>query len=66
MTLTEAETAARAEIRAGFALAYCTDYTRETGCRVFLQTDQGWNPDPFWQERTGPGRPGGADDSLTD
>ena len=64
MTLQEAETLARAEMRNGFALAYCTDYTTATGCRVFLQTDQGWNPEPFWQERTEQPRPGGADDSL--
>lgn len=62
----EAVQAARAEVKAGRAICYLTGYTRERGRYVELQTDQGWNPDPFWTEREQDQRPMGNDDTLGD
>ena len=38
------------EVKDGHALSYLTGYNRETGRYIELQTDQGWNPEPFWSE----------------
>lgn len=65
-THSEAMAAARAEIEAGRAISMVTGYTRERGRYVELQTDQGWNPDPFWTERDNDTRPMGNDDTLGD
>ena len=62
----EAIDAARSEINAGRAICYATGYTRERGRYVELQTDQGWNPEPFWTERESDTRPMGNDDTLGD
>lgn len=64
MTLQQAEAAALADIKAGHAVSYCTSHTAAAGCQIHLQTDQGWNPEPYWTERSAEPRPGGADDSL--
>jgi hypothetical protein len=50
MTFTEAVRLAMAEIKAGHAINYLVEYSRERGRFISIQTDQGWNPDPFWQE----------------
>lgn len=41
---------ARQEIKDGHALTMLTGYTPQTGRYIELQTDQGWNPEPFWCE----------------
>ncbi len=46
----KAHAAAAQEVKDGHALSYLTGYSRETGRYIELQTDQGWNPEPFWQE----------------
>lgn len=38
------------EIAAGHAISYLTGYSREVGRYVEVLTDQGWNPDRFWEE----------------
>jgi hypothetical protein len=49
-TYLQAIEAARAEIDAGHARAYAIAYNHDRGRYIEIQTDQGWNPDPFWQE----------------
>lgn len=41
---------AREEIANGHALSYLTGYSREVGRYVEVLTDQGWNPQRFWEE----------------
>jgi hypothetical protein len=41
---------ARDEVTAGRALAYLTGYRRDIGRYIEVLTDQGWNPDRFWEE----------------
>jgi hypothetical protein len=65
-TYAQAIEAARAEIDAGHAIAYCTGHTRTRGRYVEIETAQGWNPDPLWQEFTDDTRPGGANDTNPD
>jgi len=45
---------AEQEVKDGNALSYLTGYNREQGRYIELQTDQGWNPEPFWYENREP------------
>lgn len=65
-TYAEAVEAARAEVKAGRAVCYLTGYTRERGRYVEIETDGGWNPEPFWTEYEQDTRPMGAHDGLGD
>ena len=42
--------AAAAELKAGYIRAYATGYNKTRGRYIEIETDQGWNPEPFWQE----------------
>ena len=65
-TYFEAVEAAKAEVKAGYAIRYLTGYTRERGRYVEIETDGGWNPEPFWTEYEQDTRPMGNDDTLGD
>lgn len=41
---------ARKEIADGYALSYLTGYDPKVGRYIEVMTDQGWNPDRFWEE----------------
>lgn len=45
-----AHKAVEAELRAGHIKAFACGYTKTKGRYIEVQTDQGWNPEPFWQE----------------
>ena len=66
MNYQKAVEAAIAEVDAGRAICYLTGYTRARGRYVELQTDQGWNPEPFWTELDDTDRPMGSNDTLGD
>ena len=38
------------ELKHGNIKAFCTGYTKSTGRYFQVETDQGWNPENFWQE----------------
>lgn len=42
--------AIQADMKAGHIRAYATGYSKTRGRYIEIQTDQGWNPDPVWQE----------------
>lgn len=46
----EAVAAVAADLKAGHILAYATGYSRTRGRYIEIETDQGWNPEPVWQE----------------
>jgi len=46
----KAQAAAAQEVKDGNAISYLTGYSRDIGRYIELQTDQGWNPEPFWIE----------------
>lgn len=46
----QADAMARAMLQKGEIKAYCVGYTSETGKTIHLETDQGWDPYPMWQE----------------
>lgn len=50
MNYLQAVSLAHAELMAGHIKAYCTGYTADRGRYIEMQTDQGWNPEPFFQE----------------
>ena len=39
-----------AEIRQGHIMRYRVTHDRRTGREIHIETDGGWNPEPFWQE----------------
>lgn len=41
---------AKSEIKLGYALYISTGFNRDIGRYIDVQTDQGWNPEHFWQE----------------
>lgn len=65
LTHDQAVAAATELLRDGYALTMCSDSTPDTGIRIWLSTDQGWSPDPFWQER-GDAPQLGSNDTLPD
>jgi hypothetical protein len=64
-TFSEAIELAKAEIAAGHAINYLVEYSHDRGHFISIQTDQGWNPEPFWQEHEPP-RYLGPNDTITD
>lgn len=50
MNFAQAKAIALQEVADGFGVSVITDWTPETGSRVQLETESGWNPVPFWQE----------------
>lgn len=67
---TPAYLAAHAEaermLKAGEIRAYSASHCYCHGRQIHLETDQGWNPEPFYCEAEAEPRPAGADDSLPD
>ena len=47
----EAHAAASAMLKSGAILAFCCAYNREQGRVITIETDQGWDPDPFYCDR---------------
>lgn len=45
-----AQKAVLADLKAGHIRAYATGYNASRGRYIEVQTDQGWNPNPYWQE----------------
>lgn len=45
-----AQAFAQSELKAGNIIAYSSSYGRDTGRVIHVETAQGWNPEPFWQE----------------
>jgi hypothetical protein len=41
---------ARAEVKAGHAIAYAPGYSHDRGRYVEIETAEGWSHEPFWQE----------------
>lgn len=50
MTYDQAINAARQAVKDGDILAYATGRTKEMGRHLVVETEQGWNPNPWWQE----------------
>jgi hypothetical protein len=46
----EVQAYAQQQLKAGHIKAYCTGHSHERGRYIEVQTDQGWNPEPWWQE----------------
>jgi len=46
----EAHRRASEALRAGEIKAYATRYCRERGRLIEVMTDQGWNPEPVYEE----------------
>ena len=57
MNYQQAEQFAREMLRTGDIIAYAAGYTHERGRYIEVETDQGWNPDPIWQEIPAPYNP---------
>jgi hypothetical protein len=50
MTYQQILEALKQEQAQGHIIRWSTDSTPATGIRVFVESDQGWNPEPVWQE----------------
>lgn len=46
----EAHSAAVNMVRSGEAKAYSVTYDSQRGRVIHVETDQGWNPDPFYED----------------
>lgn len=46
----QAHTAASEMMRAKQIVAYCVSHDREHGRMIHVESDQGWDPAPFFQE----------------
>jgi len=49
-TFNEALAYAKQEIADGYLIAYYTARDPERGLCIYVESDQGWNPEPYWQE----------------
>lgn len=45
-----AHKAASAALKAGHIRSYSCTHTRENGRQIFLETEQGWNPEPMYED----------------
>ena len=50
MSYTQALADVIAEQKAGYIISYETGSDKERGRFIMVQTDQGWNPEPWFQE----------------
>ena len=53
MNFEQALALVKEEFNGGHILAYSVEVSFAHGLQILVETDQGWNPNPFWEEFPG-------------